>query len=146
MADVENPSAPVGESKPVSPPSAPEPEAPSEAKEGPFDSLMITPEEAAQRQAESEKVAPSAIVTSEPAPEEPEQDDGPILSEEVSKICKAIDRLARKGLNLKAVIALLHDSNPTISKKAIKTVLEGLRELPAIYGKDLRSSNPLKNS
>lgn len=111
-----------------------------EPSRSPFDELMITPEEAAKR-----PQLPTSPQANEPE-QELEVEDSPILAEEVEKICKAMDRLARKGLNMKAVIALLHDSNPTIPKKMIKTILESLRELPAIYGRDLRSRDPLKNS
>jgi hypothetical protein len=112
---------------------------------------MVTPEEAERNAAPVGEVPPGALklgaveylacntapvgeVPPEPPPEEP---DGPLLAEEVAKIEKAIDRLARRGLNLRAVIALLHDANPSIPKKHIKRVLEGLRELPALYGREV---------
>jgi hypothetical protein len=125
------PAAPVSEVVPLKPDETPAKN--PEAKGSPFDCLFVTPEEAG-RGGELPKVPVSPDVPPEQGPEEPEEAEVAILAEEVSKICKAIDRLAKKGLNMRAVIALLHDSNPTIPKKHIKTVLEGLRELPAIYG------------
>jgi hypothetical protein len=121
-------------------------EVPAEAekKGSPFDCLMVTSEEAARH--EEARAANEPVVGTSEAEEEPEAEEGTLLTEEVTKICKAIERLAKRGLNMRAVIALLHDSNPTISKKHIKTVLEGLRELPAIYGKDPRSPDPFKKS
>jgi hypothetical protein len=95
----------------------------------PFDVLMLSPEEAAAREKEREQASASKPL------EEPEADEPVLLTEVVDKICKAIDRLARKGLNFRAVVALLHDANPTIPKKQIKAILESLRELPAIYGR-----------
>lgn len=126
-------------------PSGPPGEAP--AKASALDALFLTPEEAAAAEAAKQVQAPKPVFDNPPDPEEEEPEEAaPLLAEEVEKICKAIDRLARKGLNLRAVIALLHDSNPTIPKKHIKTILEGLRELPAIYGRDLRSTDPLRRS
>lgn len=92
----------------------------------PFAALMVTPEEAAELAKRTPAVQPE-----EASPEE----DPVLLTEVVEKICGAIDRLARKGLNFRAVVALLHDANPTIPKKQIKAILESLRELPAIYGR-----------
>ena len=96
-----------------------------------LDSLFISPEEAQKIEAERASIVPAS-----PEPELSEEEDSEeLLPEQVDRICKAVDRLARKGLNSRAVIALLHDANPTIPKKHIKAVLEGLRELPAIYGR-----------
>lgn len=117
MTGAEGPSA-VGEPKAPAPPS-------------PLDVLLISPEEAERRartQAEAETPA---------APEAAEAPD--LLAVEIERIVKAIERLSRKGLNLRAVIALLHDANPSIPKKSIKAVLESLRELPAIYGREQKS-------
>lgn len=103
--------------------------APPEGKpSSPLDSLMVSPEEA--KKMEELRATAGAPAELEPEPE----DEGALLPEQVERICEAIDRLARKGLNLRAVIALLHDAHPSIPKKHIKAVLEGLRELPAIYG------------
>ncbi len=106
----------------------PESPASEEKPAGPFDSLMVSPEEAKRL----EDLRASTEILPEPEPEP--EDEGNILPEQVERICMAIDRLARKGLNLRAVIALLHDAHPSIPKKHIKAILEGLRELPMIYG------------
>jgi len=138
MSDLEHLHQPKDAGIPEAPPGvpAPEPEVVAkqpEAKQSPFDCLMVTAEEA-DRIAKIQRVETPADALAEPEQEDPEEDSGTILVEEVAKICKAIERLAKRGLNMRAVIALLHDSNPTIPKKHIKTVLEGLRELPVIYG------------
>lgn len=118
MSDIEGPT----------PQPTPEGPASEEKPRSPFDTLMVSPEEAKKL----EEMRPTTVIPEESEPE-PEE-EGNILPEQVERICEAIDRLARKGLNLRAVIALLHDAHPSIPKKHIKAVLEGLRELPAIYG------------
>lgn len=100
----------------------------------PFDSLFVSPAEAERLKAEREA---QPVVEVPPKPEEKDEpEEGEILAEAVKKIGRALEKLGRRGLNMRGVIALLHDANPAISKKAIKAVLEGLRELPAIYGQD----------
>lgn len=115
------PEAPVG-SQPVEP-----------TKPSPLDALFISPEEA--QRIEVDRSTESSSPEPEPQQTEPEEQEETLLPEQVEQICKAIDRLGRKGLNLRAVVALLHDATPSIPKKHIKAVLEGLRELPAIYGR-----------
>lgn len=115
---------------------------------GPFDPLFVTPERAAELEAtrgknpeQKEEPAPPGIPDKQ---DEEDEDHGELLSEAVTRITVAIERLAKKGLNLRAVVALIHDANPKLSKKQIKGVLEALRELPAIYGRDTRSPHPLR--
>ena len=84
-----------------------------------------------------EKMRAAVEPSAQPEPEV--KDEGDILPEQVEKICEAVDRLGRRGLNLRAVIALLHDAHPSVPKKHIKIVLEGLRELPMLYGKPRKS-------
>lgn len=107
----------------------PEGTPPPEKPSSPFDCLMVSPEEAERMEKMREAARPPE------EPESPVKDEGDILPEQVEKICEAIDRLGRRGLNLRAVGALLHDAHPSVPKKHIKIVLEGLRELPALYGK-----------
>jgi hypothetical protein len=107
-----------------------------------LDQLFISPEEALQKKAHELELHPETPPEIEPV-DDLEEDQGLLLSEEVNKITKALDRLSRKGLNMKAVITLLHASNPTISKKTLKIVLDGIRKLPDIYGKGSNSTDPL---
>ena len=117
-------------------PEIPSPEAapPGVPGSGPFDPLFVSPEEAARLKAERDS-HPVVEVPQKPEDKD-EPEEGEILAEAVKKIGRALEKLGRRGLNMRGVIALLHDANPAISKKAIKAVLEGLRELPAIYGQD----------
>lgn len=82
----------------------------------------------------------------ETCPGEPEEEDEcpVLLSDQVDRIVKALDRLSRKGLNLRAVAALLHDANPSISKKAIRMVFEALLKLPDLYARDPKSKDILR--
>ena len=137
MTDVpENPAAVPVDPVPIPGiPPAPAAENPGSA----FDPLFVSPEEAARLQFAA--VADRIRREGSPLPiapdlEEKEEDAGELLSEAIGRITKAMEKLSKKGLNMRAVIALLHDANPSIPKKQIKAVLEGLRELPAIYGRD----------
>jgi hypothetical protein len=129
MIDEEKRADAQPEPQPPATEAVPEP-APS-VEPGPFDSLIISPEEA--KKIEEQRATAAAVEPEEVCPEE--EEDVTLLPEQIERICKAMDRLARKGLNLRAIVALLHDAHPAIPKKHIKAVLEGLRELPAIYGK-----------
>lgn len=105
-----------------------------------FDELFIKPGEevAGQKPEGMEKPAePEESPPEELPPEElPPEVEGPnLLAEAVDKIWKAVERLAKVGLNLRAVVVLLHDANPSIPKKQIIAVLESLKELPKLYGK-----------
>jgi len=93
-------------------------------KKSPLDSLFISPEEASKRTCQTLGEVPVTVT-----PELP-------LTEAVHRIEQAMEALSRRGLNLRAVVALIHDSNPSIPKKSIKRILESLRELPALYGKE----------
>lgn len=120
MSDKDAPGMPAA--TPASPSAAPDP--------NPLDVLFVAPADNINAPQEAPAVAMPQEAPSEATPE--------LLATEVDRIVKAIERLARRGLNLKAVIALLHDANPAIPKKSIKAVLESLRELPAVYGADRR--------
>lgn len=80
------------------------------------------------------------------ASQEPAEEDGcpVLLSDQVDRIVNAIDRLSRKGLNLKGVVALLHDANPSISKKSVRLVFEALLRLPELYARDPKSKDILR--
>lgn len=105
---------------------------------GPFDELFRELSDAKL------KDAPTAQAVLPEKEDEEQEDEQELLSEAVGRITVALERLAKKGLNMRAVVALLHDANPKLSKKQIKAVLETLRELPAIYGRDLKDKNPLR--
>lgn len=75
-----------------------------------------------------------------PAPTEPEEPIseekvGEMFSAEMGRVVAALDLLAKRGLNQAAVVALIHDAEPKITKSAITTVLKTLRQLPEIYGR-----------
>lgn len=55
-----------------------------------------------------------------------------VLAEAIVRIGEAARTLQDSGLNERGVIALLHDKTG-ISKKVIKTVLDGLRQLKGWY-------------
>lgn len=52
-----------------------------------------------------------------------------ILAQQIVDIGKSMRALTASGLTRRAVIALVHDLAPSVSKTVIRTVLDGLGEL-----------------
>lgn len=99
-----------------------------------FDPLFVDPDKVP---AQAAPVEPPQEPAAEPETEEPvsEEEIGEMFSSEMDKVIQALNRLAARGLNQVAVIALIHDAEPKIPKSTITTVLKTLRQLPDIYGR-----------
>lgn len=121
-------------------PPAQVPSEPSPAS--PFDPLFVDPDKAPQQSAPSE---PPQEPAAERETEETvsEEKVGEMFSSEIDKIVQALNRLAQRGLNPAAVIALIHDAEPKIPKSTIATVLKTLRQLPDLYGRKRPGRKPL---
>lgn len=102
------------------------------SKPSAFDPLFVDPDKVPQQS------APADLPQEPPSePEEPisEEEVGEMFSSEIDKVVQALNRLALRGLNQAAVIALIHDAEPKIPKSTIGTVLRTLRQLPDLYGR-----------
>jgi len=105
-----------------------------------FDPLFVDPGKPSPQPEPSEPLQEPVAEAEESISE---AEVGEMFSSEIDKIVQALNRLALRGLNPAAVIALIHDAEPKIPKSTISTVLKTLRQLPDIYGRKRSGRKPL---